>query len=416
MADVIASLRADTDVEAATRAALERIAELDPAIRAWEYLDPESAIARARELKRGSRRGPLHGVLLGAKDIFDTFDMPTGYGSPIYAGHRPAADASCVALARAKGALVLGKTVTTEFAAFPPGPTTNPHNARHTPGGSSSGSAAAVAAGMVQAAFGTQTSGSIIRPAAFCGVVGYKPSFGLLPRAGVKMVSDSLDTVGLLARSVAEAAWVAGALAERPLELPTAPPAPRLAVCLTPQWPLAAPETQALFEDLPVRLAPARLASLELPAAFERLADAQNTIWTYEMARCLADEHRRHRDLIREPLLAMLDAGAAIDAAAYDEALALADVCRAQLPALLDGLDALIVPSAPGEAPAGLEATGDPAFNRIWTVLHTPAVNVPAGTGPNGLPLGVQVVGRPGDDAGVLACAAWVECRLATSP
>jgi amidase len=269
---------------------------------------------------------------------------------------------------------------------------------------------------MVPAAFGSQTSGSIIRPAAFCGVVGYKPSFGLLPRAGVKMVSDSLDTVGLLARSVADAALIVGALAERPLAVPEEPAVPRLAVCLTPQWPRAAPETHALYEGLPGRLAPARLASLELPAPFERLADAQNAIWTYEMARCLADEHRRHRDLIREPLLAMLDAGAVMAAAAYDEALALAAACRAQLPALLDGLDALIVPSAPGEAPEGLEATGDPAFNRIWTVLRTPAVNVPAGTGPNGLPLGVQVVGRPGDDAGVLACAAWVERRLATSP
>ena len=402
--------------ETVARACLERIAELEPTVHAFAHLDPDRVLAEARELDHGPVRGPLHGLPLGIKDVMDTNDMPTAYGSPIYAGHRPAADAAVVSVARSRGALIFGKTVTTEFACFPPGPTANPRNPAHTPGGSSSGSAAAVAGGMLPAALGTQTAGSVIRPAAFCGVVGYKPTYGTLPRVGVKMISDTLDTVGLFANSVADVALVCAALSGRQaLRVADRLAAPKLAVCLTPQWPMAEPETKDLFEKLPEKIskAGARCGTRSLPATFDGLEAAHAPVWEYEMARCLADEHRRHRDRIREPLRSQLERGWTIAPERYDAAAKLARDCRAALADALDGIDALVVPSARGEAPKGLEVTGDPVFNRIWTLLHAPAVQVPLGTGPNGLPLGVQLVGRIGDDARVLAAAAWLEQTLA---
>lgn len=379
---------------------------------AFAHLDPERVLAQARELDRGAVRGPLHGLPLGVKDVIDTFDAPTEYGSPIYRGHRPAADAGCVAMARALGALVLGKTVSTEFATFPPGPTANPHNPAHTPGGSSSGSAAAVADRMLPLAYGTQTGGSVIRPAAFCGAVGYKPSFGTLPRNGVKLLADSLDTVGIFARSAEDAALLVAALTGRAgLPIGHTVPAPRLAVCRTPQWPAAQPETMALFEELAGQLVRggAYVGRLELPAPFAGLEAAQGTIWEYEMARNLADELRRHAERIREPLRGQLLAGWKIPAERYDAAKALARDCRRLLSDAFADYDALVVPAAPGEAPRGLAATGNPVFNRIWTLLHVPAVTIPWASGPNGLPLGVQVVGRVGDDARALACAHWMQ-------
>lgn len=379
---------------------------------AFAHLDPERVLAQARELDRGAVRGPLHGLPLGVKDVIDTFDAPTEYGSPIYRGHRPAADAGCVAMARALGALVLGKTVSTEFATFPPGPTANPHNPAHTPGGSSSGSAAAVADRMLPLAYGTQTGGSVIRPAAFCGAVGYKPSFGTLPRNGVKLLADSLDTVGIFARSAEDAALLVAALTGRAgLPIGHTMLAPRLAVCRTPQWPAAQPETMALFEELAGQLVRggAYVGRLELPAPFAGLEAAQGTIWEYEMARNLADEFRRHAERIREPLRGQLLAGWKIPAERYDTAKALARDCRRLLSDAFADYDALVVPAAPGEAPRGLAATGNPVFNRIWTLLHVPAVAIPWASGPNGLPLGVQVVGRVGDDARALACAHWMQ-------
>jgi amidase len=405
-----------TTVEAVARACLDRIDDTDRAVKAWVHVDPDAVLAAARSLDAAGRsgRGPLFGIPLGVKDIFDTHDMPTEHGSPIYRGHRPAADAASVALARRAGMLPLGKLVTTEFAAWPPGPTTNPHDAGRTPGGSSSGSAAAVAAGMVPVAFATQTTGSIIRPAAFCGVVGYKPSRGTLPLVGVKAISESFDTVGLMARSVADAALVVGALAALPLGSAGELVSPRLGISLTHEWPRAEPETVALFDGLPEQLerAGAQISSVGLPSALAGVAEAQGTIWTFEMARCLADEHRRFRSRIREPLGTMLDDGLAMPRAEYEGALGLLRAAHVALPAAFEGVDALVVPSAPGEAP-DLATTGDPIFNRVWSALGGPAVNVPAGTGPSALPLGVQVVGPPGDDARTLACAAWVERAVA---
>ena len=398
------------------RGFLDRIDEDDARLRAWVHVDPESVLARARELDRmaPARRGRLHGIPVGVKDIFDTHDMPTSYGSPIYARHRPTVDAASVAIARRHGMLPLGKLVTTEFAAWPPGPTVNPHDVSRTPGGSSSGSAAAVAGGMVPVAFATQTTGSIIRPAAFCGVVGYKPSHGTLPTPGAKAISESFDTVGVIARTVADAALVVGALADRALDPPLEPAVPRLGVCRTYEWPAALPETAALFDALPDLLerSGARPTEVSLPRVFAGLAADQGTIWTFEIARCLADEHQRHRDLIREPLRGMLDEGAAMPVSEYDAAHERLRECSAMLGSVFHDVDALLVPAAPGEAPA-VATTGDPIFNRGWSALGVPAVAVPAGVGPSRMPLGVQVVGPPRHDARVLVCAAWVEKALA---
>jgi amidase len=407
--------------EKLTRALLDRIELREGTVGAFEHLDPEQALATARAVDRGDARGPLRGVPIAVKDLMDTADMPTTYGSPIYRGWRPRADAAAVALARAAGAVVLGKTVTTEFAMFHPGKTTNPHDARHTPGGSSSGSAAAVADAMVPLALGTQTAGSVIRPAAFCGVVGYKPSFGMIPRAGTKPLAESLDTIGVIARSVADAALFAGVLTGRRELLDAAAPVRlgharvELGLCLTHQWPMAAPETRALFERLPDILARGGVTPRpgEAPAEHRPLFEAQGTIMGLEAARALAWERMAHAAQLSRELRDLLAAGAAVTPADYDRARCQAQEARQALPAFFGAHDAVLVPAAPGEAPEGLAQTGDPAFNRIWTLLGVPCVTLPAGTGPRGLPLGVQLVGRIGDDARLLVVAALVERALA---
>ncbi len=347
--------------------------------------------------------------------MLDTADLPTEYNSPIWSGHRPRADAAAVAWARAAGAVVMGKTVTTEFATRTPGPTTNPHNPARTPGGSSSGSAAAVAAGFVPVAFGTQTAGSIVRPAAYCGVVGYKPSFGVINRHGMKLMSESLDTVGMLARSVADCAWLTGVLAGLDLGDPdAASPAPRIGLCWSPMRERAAPETVALMERAAGVLsrAGAAVVGRELPAAFDPLEAAHAVVMNAESARAMGWEMTLHRDRISEALREKLEWGLAQDGAALAAARGTFRTLQDAFPAVLDGLDVLLTPSAPGEAPDGLGWTGDPAFNLLWTSLHVPCVTVPAGAGPNGMPLGIQVVGRRGDDRTVLAAAQWVAAAL----
>ncbi len=403
--------------EAAMRGCLDRIAAREAAVGAWQHLDPEAALAAARRADGEAPRGPLHGVPIGVKDLFDTADMPTGYGSPIYDGHRPAADAACVALARAAGAIVVGKTVTTEFACFTPGKTANPHNPHHTPGGSSSGSAAAVAAGMVPLAFGSQTAGSVIRPAAFCGCVGYKPSFGLIARAGAKALADSLDTVGLMAGTVADAAFFAGVLTDRPDLRDAAPPPapPAFALYRTPMWERAEPEAGAALDRAAeaLRRAGAAVGELAPPAEHRGLNAAQDRIMGYEAARALAYE-RIYRSAQLSPRLGqMLDAGMAVGAAEYDAARAEAAAARAGLAGFFGPYDAVLTPAAPGEAPAGLGYTGDPVFNRMWTLLGTPCVTLPAHRGDRGLPVGVQLVGRIGDDARLMSCAIFLEQALA---
>jgi len=397
------------------RACLERVGDRELAVRAWTYMDVEGALQRARALDAQPATGLLHGLPIGVKDVFDTVDMPTGYGSPIYANHRPAADAACVALARAAGAIVFGKTVTTEFATFHPGPTCNPHDRLHTPGGSSSGSAAAVADWMVPLAFGTQTAGSIVRPAAFCGVVGYKPTYGTLNRVGVKMISDTLDTVGALARTVADAALFVAALSDRReliIEGTTDQP-PRIGLCRTYEWDRAQPEAIAALDDAAARLraSGASVRDCDLPPPFAGLAEAQIAIMVAEVAKCLSHEWLVHRDKLSAEMVTMIESGLAVSPQRYDAAQALARSCRALLPAVFDGLDVLIAPSAPGEAPSGIAVTGDPLFNRVWTLLRVPVVHVPTALGPQRLPLGISVVGPIGADRATLLAADWIQAR-----
>jgi amidase len=381
---------------------------------AWIHLDPDAVLAQARALDAGPVRGPLHGLPVGVKDIIDTADMPTCYGAAAYAGHRPAMDAAGVALARAAGALILGKTVTTEFAWRHPGKTANPRDPRYTPGGSSSGSAAAVADMMVPLAFGTQTAGSIVRPASFCGIVGYKPSFGMLSRAGVKPLAESLDTLGVMARSPGDAALLAGALSGRHLLPARLERAPRIALCRTPQWPAAQHETEAALKHAAQAAANAgaHVAKLSLPGEFAGLQQAQTDIMGYEAYRCLASERVHRYAALSDWLKELLEAAGKVDAVRYDAARALAAACRAMLGGVFADADVIVAPSAPGEAPKGLATTGDSVFNRIWTLLGVPALNVPCSEGPNGLYVGVQVIGRPGDDARTIAVAEWLQQQL----
>lgn len=401
--------------EALVRACLERIDRREATVGAWTYLDPDQALAQARACdRRSGTPGPLHGVPVGIKDIIETCDMPTGYGSPIYANHQTAWDAACVALLRAAGAVILGKTVTTEFAMFTPGKTANPHHPGHTPGGSSSGSAAAVADAMVPLALGSQTAGSIIRPASFCGVVGYKPTHGEFSVAGIKALSQTLDTLGGFARSLDDLALLRATLVASPPRLTPLDRPPQIGLCRTPQWPHATPATQETLARAGHTLAAAgaEVRDLDLPAGFEQLAAAQEVIQIFEGARCCAYELQAHRAHLSQPFLDLLGPAEHLPYEAYAEAIALSETCRNQLDSLFADHDVLLVPSAPGEAPAGLEATGNPIFNRMWTLLHTPAVNLPGLTGPNGLPVGVQVIGPIGGDDRLLSIAAWMHARL----
>jgi Asp-tRNA(Asn)/Glu-tRNA(Gln) amidotransferase A subunit family amidase len=398
--------------EALMDAYLDRIASRDPGVLAFAHFDA----AQARTAAVTARPGPLQGIPIGVKDVLDTADMPSQYGSPIWSGWRPRADSAPVARARAAGGVVIGKTVTTEFATRKPGPTRNPVNPGHTPGGSSSGSAAGVGAGMFPLAYGTQTAGSVIRPAAYCGVVGYKPTYGLISRIGMKIMSDSLDTVGVIARTVADCALFAGAVSGRDLGNPDQKleTAPRIGICQSPTRAMAAPETRALLARVTEALsrAGASVSHRELPDSFNRLVEAHPIVMNSESARALGWELEHHPDQISEGLRERLAFGLNQTPAVLDNAYAVFEATQRGFPDAMDGLDVLVTPSAPGEAPKGLEWTGDPAFNFIWTSLHVPCVTVPAGTGPNGLPLGIQIVGRRGDDRAVLALARWVEAAI----
>ena len=391
---------------------LARIDEREAVVRAFACFNP----AAARQAAASARPGPLHGLPIGVKDVLDTADMPSEYGSPIWRGWRPRADAAVVAWARAAGGVVVGKTVTTEFATRKPGPTGNPHNVKHTPGGSSSGSAAGVADCFFPLAYGTQTAGSVIRPAAYCGVVGYKPTFGLINRFGMKLMSESLDTVGVMARSVADCAWFAGAVAGRDLGDPDARPdrSPCIGICRSPAWDKALPETQALMPRVAAALgrAGASLVDRELSAGVAAIAEAHPIVMNNESARALGWELMNAREQISEGLRERLEFGLSRTEAAVVEAHAVFERAQLEFPACLEGLDVLVTPSAPGQAPAGLEWTGDPVFNLIWTSLHVPCVTVPAGMGPDGLPLGIQIVGRRGEDREALAWAQWVAAAI----
>jgi Asp-tRNA(Asn)/Glu-tRNA(Gln) amidotransferase A subunit family amidase len=361
--------------------------------------------------------GLLAGVPLAVKDIFDTADLPTGHGSTIYRGHRTGADAQAVASARAADAVVMGKTVTTEFAYFTPGPTANPWDPARTPGGSSSGSAAAVASGMVPLAFGSQTAGSLIRPASYCGVFALKPTHGSFSLAGVKPFAPSLDTLGWLARTAGDLELMRCALAGQPyvpLER-RQPRSLRVAACITHEWPALDAGGAQAWESGLARLEAAGVPVqwLDMPQQLAGLLQAQKTVMAWEAARNLATEFREHHARLSKPIVELVQSGMDLPDARYRDALVLARRGRQQVQALMQGFDALLVPAAPGEAPQGLAATGDPVFSRVWTLVGLPCVNVPGLLGPNGLPVGLQLVGHWGQERALLAAAACVHAVVA---
>ncbi len=380
---------------------LKRIGEVEPKVGAWTFLDPDHALRQAEAAdehrRHGRATGPLHGVPIGIKDIFDTGDMPTELGSPLWAGRTPRRDAAAVARLRAAGAVIMGKTVTTEYAYYQPGKTRNPHDPERTPGGSSSGSAAAVAAAMVPGAIGSQTNGSVIRPAAFCGVVGFKPTHGLIPRSGALMLSRTLDHVGVFARTVGDAALLAEVLAgfdaEDPDTRPTARPplaataasdpplTPRLAFVHTPAWQHAEPVTQAAFAELVEALGEAA-SEVELGQSFDRAIDMHRTIMEVEMAFNLHRDFEQGKDKLSPVLRQLIERGRDRPAIDYMRAVGAIPSLNQALDAVFDEYDAILTPAAPGEAPPAA-TTGNPVFCSIWTYLGTPAITLPCYS-PNG--------------------------------
>ncbi|MBI1965137.1 MAG: amidase [Betaproteobacteria bacterium] len=417
--------------EELAQACLARAREADGEVQAWAFLDPEHVLAQARALderrKEGAPLGALHGVPVGIKDIFDTADMPTEDGTVLHAGRTPDRDATPVAMLRAAGALIMGKTVTTELATYAPGKTRNPHNAEHTPGGSSSGSAAAVAAGMVPLALGSQTNGSVIRPAAYCGVYGFKPTHGLVSRHGVLKLSRTLDHVGVFARSIADLALACeeivgfdendpdtrlraripfGQVAAEEPPLP-----PHIAFVKTPLWDQAEPETREAFSELVEHLG-SRAEEFTLPATVREALDWHRTIMESEMAANLSAEYEKGRDQLSERLRGQLERGRKHTAFEYQAALARIPLLNEGFAELFERYDAILTPAAPGTAPKGLASTGDPAFCTLWTLCGMPAVSLPLMKGSNGLPLGVQLVGPRHDDARLLRTARWLAATV----
>ncbi len=381
----------------------------DEAIGAWEFVDAAGARQRARELDLSARRGLLHGVAIGVKDIIDVAGMPTTNGSPIYAGNVARHDAACVTLARAAGAIIVGKTVSTELATFVPSRTRNPQNLDHTPGGSSAGSAAAVSAGMVPLAFGTQTAGSVIRPAAYCGVVGFKPTFGLVPRSGVKVQSDTLDTVGVFSRTIDDAYlwYVAMTGASQAAALPSIDRALRISLVTNLMQHADVDMSVAVAEAADAMSAAGlRVREMRLPGLFDGAQSDQRVVQLAENARHYQLEHLQHRHRLAPALALALDEGAAIASEDYAAARERLEFARKQADYLFSDCDAWLMPSAQGAAPKGFGSTGDPVFNRLVTALHLPAINLPVYRNKHRMPLGLQLVGARHQDEKLLATAA----------
>ena len=415
-----------TSVELVTDC-LARTEQVDADVQAWAFLDRDHALRQAEALdahrREGKALGALHGVPIGIKDIFDTGDMPTELGSPLWAGRTPRRDAAAVARLRSAGAVIMGKTVTTEYAYFHPGKTRNPHDRDRTPGGSSSGSAAAVAAAMVPGAIGSQTNGSVIRPAAFCGVVGFKPTHGLISRTGALMLSRTLDHVGMFARSVEDVALLAETMVgfdaedpdTRPLARPpfaavaaSEPPLPpRFAFVRSPAWQHAEAVTQEAFAEL-VEALGEQAGEVELGAGFDNAIERHRRIMEVEMAHNLHRDYERGRDQLSGQLCQLIERGREYKATDYTRAVAGIEPLNEALAAVFDEFDAILTPAAPGEAPRGLDSTGNPVFCTTWTYLGVPAVTLPLLQSESGLPIGVQLVGRRGNDARLLRTARWL--------
>jgi Asp-tRNA(Asn)/Glu-tRNA(Gln) amidotransferase A subunit family amidase len=417
--------------EELTRACLDRIAATEPVVHAFAHLDPEYAVAQARESdawrRSGKPIGPLHGVPVGNKDIIDTQDYPTECGTALLAGRRPRSDATVVSKLRAAGAIILGKTVTTEFAYFHPGKTRNPRDPERTPGGSSSGTAAAVAAGMVPLAIGSQTNGSIIRPGAFCGVFAMKPSHGLVSRAGVLPLSRNLDHLGPFARSLDDLALALDAIAGHDADDPDTQPLgarnfrataqekfgldPRFAFVRTPVWDKADPDTREAFEELANELGDACFTH-DLPEHYAEAWPAHRAVMAADMAHNLGKLADQGRGTVSQQFQELIAEGRGVTATRYLDALALARALRGPIEELFQQeCTAIITPATAGVAPKG-DATGDPVFCSLWTLLGLPAITLPLLSGEGGMPLGVQLIGAPGDDARLLRTATWLVRRL----
>lgn len=415
-----------------TEACLERVAKFEDEVRAWAYLDRDHALAQAGraldEIRLGRTLGPLHGIPIGVKDVLDTDDMPTEYGSPVFAGHAPPRDATAVAQLRQAGAIVLGKTVTTELAVYTAGKTRNPHDLERTPGGSSSGSAAAVAAFMVPGAIGTQTNGSVIRPAAYCGVYGFKPSFGRISRHGVLRQAPSVDTVGVFARTVEDCALLAEnvmfydardpAMSPRPrpallATTRTEPPfPPRFAMVETPAWEQAEEETRAGLAEIAEALG--ELASaVDLPEPFDHAVAWHQAVMEAEIARNYAPICDKAESQLSPLLRELIERGRRIPATQYLKALEAPARLNEFLEPAFEWVDAFITPAVTGPAPKGLESTGSPVFCTIWTLLGMPAITLPLLHSESGMPIGVQLVGQRGEDAKLLRTARWLANFLA---
>lgn len=415
--EIAAAVRAgDTSCEAVTRACLERIAEREPDVKAWRYLDADKAIAEAKLRDSGDRNLPFIGVPFNVKDIIDTADMPTEYGSPIYAGHRPAADAACVALGRKAGGVLLGKAVTTEFANFHPSATKNPLDLSRTPGGSSSGSAASVADCMAAVSVGSQTSGSTVRPSSYCGVFGYRPTFGDLSCVGIKESVRSFDTLGLVARSVEDISLFRDVLMDvAPAPVASLPSGPRIGFCRTALWDLLEPSTQTLFEDAAKALgrAGAAVFDLDLPHECKDLPAAHRVISGWEFSRSYAWEINNHWEKISTTLReGRVGDGLACSHEQYACARDLAMRCRVEFPRMEADFDVILTACATGEAPVGLHTTGNARLALTWTALYLPAVSVPVFRGPNGMPIGAYLVGKHGKDRELFAHARWIHQAL----
>jgi Asp-tRNA(Asn)/Glu-tRNA(Gln) amidotransferase A subunit family amidase len=408
--------RGELSCEAVARACLDRIASRETDVQAWAHCDPDRVIVAARDLDRQGASGPLAGVPFGVKDIIDTADMPTEWGTPIHRGRQPERDAACVALSRKAGGLLLGKTVTTEFANHHPGPTRNPCDLTRTPGGSSSGSAAAVADFMVPIAIGSQTTGSTTRPASFCGVIGYRPTYGDLRLHGVMEASASVDTLGILARSVEDVALYRDVLLGVPpaaVDAPARPP--RIGFCRTHNWDALDSSTRNHLEEGAQTLARAgaHVSDLQMPPEFARLDEAHRWITSFEFVRTFTWEIEHHWTEISEKLRSgRIADGLGCSLETYMEMKALAQHCRAAIDQVIGNYDMLLTAAAFGEAPVGWNAfVGGPVF-MMWTVLHVPSITLPVFEGPNGMPIGAQLIARRQDDRALFAGARWVQQRL----
>ena len=412
----ISQMIQDGTVEAAQLAAdcVRKIEACQDELGAFTTFDSSKVFEQVKTLEHGAAKTPLFGMPVGVKDIMETAGMLTTMGSRIYSDYVPKRDATCVAMLKRAGAVIAGKTETTEFAYFYPGKTRNPHNTDHTPGGSSMGSAVAVSQRMVPFALGTQTAASVIRPAAYCGVIGYKASHGSISLAGVFGFAQSLDSIGFFVRDVRDVAVIRNALFGSPGQLQRMPDVPSIGLVKTPHWQVAEPCQRQLIEHLCDFLSNRafEITEIEVGPSDGALTEAQATIMAYEGSRSLSAEFSTDSHLMSDPIKALIERGANTTFEAYQEAVALSEFWQRELRKIFLDFDVLLSPSAPGEAPKGLDSTGDPIFSRMWTLLKVPSINLPAGCGPNGLPLGIQLIGPFNQDDRLLAFSRQIESVL----